>query len=240
MIKILFSLTVLTLGLALFLSTPQVTYAANSGPAYPYSLQVMPGKEAGTVDLKWLDDSTSNRYDLTYGTDSAANMWGVQNINENQNSWTWFTVKSLNPGTTYYFSLVAKNGDQYIAKTGPVSTMATSGQVMATPPAVQQVSINTSSGPTGKYSFKAQKSQKSGSVDVSWVDDGSANQYDLVYGTEPGKYMWGVQNISEKPNTTNMFTVMALQPGVRYYFALVPEVSGTFVEMSSPVSAVAR
>lgn len=244
--KIFFNLLGLTVSFFAFLFMANPSLAHDSGPAYPYSLQVMPGQVAGTVDLKWLDDSTANRYDLTYGTDASANMWGVQNINENPNSWTMFTVRGLNPGTTYYFMMVAKNGDQYVAKTGPVSTMAKSGMAKAAPVAVapvkpaQAADQSLNMGPTSRYSFQVMTGQKSGSVDLKWKDDESANQYDLVYGLEQGKYLWGVQDIKESMNMNQSFTVMGLQPGVKYYFSLVAENGGSFYLQAGPLTVTSK
>lgn len=204
----------------------------------------MTGSKPGTIDLSWIDDGTANQYDIVYGINTNSNMWGVQDIKEAPNTTNRFMVDSLEPGKTYVFTLVAETSGTFVAKSGPVSTTAASGimqQATAVVAPMQPATpTSVSSGPTSRYNFQVMTGSKSGSVDLKWTNDTSANQFDVVYGIQPGQYMWGVQNIPVSANMNTMFTVSALQPGVRYYFALVSEVSGTFVLKTDPISAIAK
>lgn len=237
--KIFLFLFSLTFCFIFYLMVAGTSYAAFSGPTSPYSLQAMTGTKAGTVDISWMDDGTANQYDLTYGSDSNANMWGVQNIKENVGMLTKFTVGELTPGTTYYFMLISEVSGTFVAKSGPVSAMAKSGMVQATP-TMQPSTQSVNEGPTSRYNFQVMTGQNSGTVDLKWKDDESANQYDLVYGLEPGKYLWGVQDIKENMNMTNTFTVKSLQPETKYYFSLVAQNNDSFFLQAGPLSTFSK
>ncbi len=245
-------ITSLLLGVFIFLLIPVSAHAqATSGPVNPYSLWAKSGPMAGQVTLYWTDDGTASQYDVSYGTSAGQDMWGALNIGAVQDAVNSYAVGALTPGTTYYFSLVAKNGDQFVARTGPVWAKAAGGQVAAATTAklapvahavapVVQSTPTVGAGPVSDYSFQASAGRSAGTVDLMWTDKDTASQYDLVYGTEPGKYMFGVQNIQEISSMPMKFTVGALERGKRYYFALVAENNGKTVLTTDSISAVAR
>ena len=184
--KIYLLTAALIINLLVLLLNPISVSAHSSGPAYPFALQAMSGSTAGTVDLMWMDDGSANQYDLTYGTSEGVYTWGVQDIKENPNMTTSFTVGGLTPGVTYHFMLIAEVSGTYASKSGPVSAIAKSGAVKAVTPAVSmpqavaptpQVVSKASSdqmlnqGPTSRYNFEVMTGQKTGSVDLEWMDD---------------------------------------------------------------------
>jgi len=90
-------------------------------------------------------------------------------------------------------------------------------------------------GPVGKQSLWAKPGPSIGQVSLYWKQADSANNYHLVYGTQPGKEQYGALNIG---NTT-WYTVKHLAAGTRYYFALVPLFNGRPLYTTSWVSATA-
>lgn len=244
--KLLSYITSFFIGVFIFFLIPVSAHAqVTSGPVNPYSLWAKSGPTAGQVTLYWTDDGTASQYDVMYGTAAGQNMWGALNIGAVQDAVNSYAVGALTPGTTYYFSLVAKQGDTFVATTGPVSAKAAGGQVVtaaaaAPVQAAQAAAPAVSAGPVSDYTFKAETGATAGTVDLSWMDKDTASQYDLVYGTEQGKYMFGVQNVQEISGGTMKFTVGALESKKRYYFALVAESSGKTILTTDSISAIAR
>lgn len=239
--KVLSYITSFIFGIFLFLLfSPSSAYAqVTSGPVNPYSFWAKSGPVAGQVTIYWTDDSTAGQYDVIYGTAAGKYTWGALNIGAVQDAVNSYTVGALTPGVTYYFSLIAKNGDTFVARTGPVWARAASGQV---PAQTAQASVPvaapmTSSGPVGDFSFRAASGITAGTIDLMWIDNGTASQYDLVYGTTPGQYTFGVQSIQQVSDQTMKFTVGALTPGVTYYFVLYAKQGNQFVSTSPLVSA---
>ncbi len=216
---------------------------ASSGPVWPYGLTVKTGNNPGTVWVMWKDDGATNKYNLTYGTDQKANMFGVVGLPFTKSMGNSFEVGQLGGGTTYYFSLVGETGGTP-NMSGPVSAVAKEGtavqaMVPATTTPAPAAAVSTSSGPVWPYGFMAATGATSGTVKLTWTADTTANKYDIVYGLMPGQYLWGAQGMSFTPIAMNSFTVRYLQSGVRYYFALVGEKDGATVSWGTPVSAVA-
>ncbi len=228
---------------------PISAFASTSGPVNPYSFSVKAGSQAGTVDVMWSDDGATNQYDIDYGTDPNNLTYGSVAMPFNAGSTNSFEVGSLTPGVTYYFSLVGETGNG-ANNSGPVSIKApgkagssnvlgvSTGPGMAASGNTSEVlGTSVTSGPVGQYSFSATTGSAAGTVNLMWKDDGSSAAYDIVYGTIPGQYVYGLVGMPFNPRTTNSFTVGSLVKGKRYYFALVSE--GTQIT-SNPVSAVAR
>jgi hypothetical protein len=93
-------------------------------------------------------------------------------------------------------------------------------------------------GPENPYSFSATSGAQSGSVTITWYDDSSAKQYNLLYGTDPSHYSFGVVKLPDVQNTANTFTVNYLTPGQTYYFTLIG-ITATTPQYAGPVAAVA-
>src|ERR1700744_5925711 len=91
------------------------------------------------------------------------------------------------------------------------------------------------SGPEQPYSFSAVSGNTPGSVTIHWYDDRTATQYNLLYGTDPSHYNYGMVNLPDAANTSNSFTVNYLTPGTTYYFTLI----GVGGSPSGPVAAEA-
>ena len=228
------------------LTNPSVVRA--DGPVSPYSFSAVTGSNPGQITLMWVDDTTASQYDVMYGTIPGNYVYGVQDIPEKSNALNTYTINLLNPGQKYYFKLIAEKEGQFFAQSGPVWAVARMGTVkvpVSVQTQVQPVSqanqaVQSVPSSTSAYSFSAKTGSVSGTVDLMWVDDGTANQYDLVYGTQPGKYIYGVQNLPEIQNSVNKFTVRLLNPGQRYYFAVGAERNNSTVQTTNSVSAIAR
>lgn len=82
------------------------------------------GSQPGTINLTWSDpQNMANNYQISYGTTSAANMWGALNISETPGG-NNLTVGSLVPGQTYYFTLYSYNGGNFVKTSATVSAVA--------------------------------------------------------------------------------------------------------------------
>lgn len=213
-----------------------------SGPVYPYAFQTSPGALSGQILIQWTDDGSASRYDLMYGFGPGQYQWGAQKIPFTANSVNSFTINSLTAGTIYYLALVAKKGDDFVAISGPIAARASANNTSLPKQTIlkSQKTLPTSAGPVSNYNFQASTGQIGGTIDLTWSDDGSANQYDIAYGFGPGQYRWGALDLPETPNTINHYTVRFLTPGVTYYFSLVPENSGKSITTTFPIGVSAR
>lgn len=88
-------------------------------------------------------------------------------------------------------------------------------------------------GPAGKHMLKAVSGPKAGQVTLYWNDAQEADNYHLVYGTDSKNLKFGVLNIGK----TKSYTVKLLNPGTKYYFALVPVLHDAALYTSEWVSA---
>lgn len=107
-------------------------------------------------------------------------------------------------------------------------------------PALAQQTPVVNQGPVSVYKFKAAPSWKFGRMNLSWTDNGSADRYNLLYGTKPGKYTYGVISLPFTPFAKNNFPVNFLKSDKIYYFALIAFKNGEFVYMTPPVSAISN
>ena len=80
--------------------------------------------------------------------------------------------------------------------------------------------VLASNPPVNPYSFNAVPGSKVGTVKVTWYDDGDADKYNLIYGTDPNNYTFGVVDMGHSKKKANEFTVEYLIPGQTYYFKL--------------------
>lgn len=88
---------------------------------------------------------------------------------------------------------------------------------------------------TDSIKLSAMPGSEVGSVFLSWNSPGQVNTYNVVYGTEPGVYKYGVTDIGYRASTT----IGGLEPGKKYYFALSPVISGTAYDYTNEASSVA-
>lgn len=227
-----YSLLILALVSLSALIRPQAAQAEDCGgpvPPKPMKVWAKPGPSGGQVTLYWDASPHANRYAVAYGTKSNKYMYGADNIgNENSRS---YTVKSLASGQKYYFRVAAANGCSSSPFSDEVSAVSSAGGVVMVQKSVtaqkveaispkteaKVVSVSTA-GPVGVQKLWAKSGPKMGEVTLYWMNNESADNYHLVYGTQHGKFKYGALNIGK----VNKFTVMKLAAGVEYHFALVP------------------
>jgi len=213
---------------AVSLMKPQQVAAAEGGPAGTHMLRAVAGPNLGEVTLSWNDALAVDNYHLVYGTSSKNMQYGLLNIGNVKT----YTVKMLAPGTKYYFAIVPVRDNVALYTSEWVSAQPSGGVVKQVTPvtsaepvkAVTKITpVTTTSavitaGPAGKHRLVANTGPKSGEVTLTWRHVDDANNYHLVYGTEPGKYKYGQLNIG----WVTSYTVRRLVAGKAYYFALVP------------------
>lgn len=216
--------------IALFLVVSSVS--ASSGPVGRNGLRVFQGPGAGEVTLEWqrffLD---GENFSIHYGTSSKAYQFAAPYVGYVST----YTVSGLTPGQRYFFAVEGiRVGNVSAGSDGEVSIVAPRGLV----------TVIGTSGPIGRNFLVAKPGKKSGTVDLSWKRFFNDTQlYNVVYGLKPGQYTYGVLGaIDTTPEDLGnyTYTIGALQPGKRYYFALVPQRSGTGQYITPWVSAVAK
>jgi hypothetical protein len=226
----------------LLLLFPTISFAStttkqiSSGPVNPFSFSAAPGVAPGTIDITWFDDGMQTRtYNLFYGISPGDYIYAVPNIAHYNGQVNIFTVGSLNPNTTYYFRLDCISGGTY-QTSGPIMAVSSSGSTQTT----KALTSEPKTGANNSFFFSVTKGPISGTVNVNWYDNGTANKYDIVYGTSPYNSQYGVNGVYYKKNVDNTFTVSALAPGKTYYFSLVAERDSNVIFWSQPLSATAR
>lgn len=231
---------------------PSSVQAADCGGPYPPSpvrVWATSGPMSGEVTLHWDATAYANRYAVAYGTGNNNYTYGADNIGGSAS--TSYTVKSLVPGTKYYFRIAAAKDCSSGPFSSEVAALAMTGETVAVQPsvtskvpaAVQEVvapSISTvspsvSGGPTGKLMLSAVTGPMTGEVTVYWQNNELADNYHLVYGTSPNDMRYGALNIGKEMK----YTVKSLIPGTKYYFSLVPVKGAIALYTTQSVSAVA-
>lgn len=221
----------------ILLSIPAVVFAqAVAGPVYPYAFQASPGSSPGQIDITWMDDGSATRYDISYGFGPGQYQWSALVIPFTAYGTNSFTIGYLSPGITYYLLLTSKKGDDFVTTSGPISTYAAGGTKIKNATKLKA----RMSGPVSIYNFQATTGSGKGTIDLSWIDSESANQYAIMFGLKPGQYQWGVFTINEIANVINHFTVEYLISGTTYYFSLIPKNNGLAASPTFPIFAVAR
>jgi len=167
-------------------------------------------------------------------TEQIPTIIGLVNMAYSKNQANEFTVEYLIPGKTYYFMLLGMSGSDE-TKSGPVKAVAAT-----TYTSVKPTDYSQSKNYEMPYLFTIGYGGSSGTVNVTWFDNDSADRYDIVYGVKPNEYLYGVQNVPYQENLSNTFTIGALTPSKTYYFALVAERNGSVVLWSAPLSITAR
>jgi hypothetical protein len=226
-----FSVVIFLLGLLVFLSGASSAKAFSAGPVGRNALRAYPGPGVGEVTIDWqryfLD---GENFSLHYGTVPGGYQWVAPYIGYIST----YTVRGLTPGKRYFFAVEGiRTGGSSAGWDGEVSAIA--------PSAPTTVVIG---GPIGRNSLVAKTGAKSGTVDLTWKRFFNDTQlYSIVYGLQPGKFIYGVLNaVDTTPADVGnyTYTIGALRPGVRYYFALVPQRNGQAIYVSTQTSAVAR
>jgi len=229
------TLAVFFLAVFFFLKITSQVIAATNGPTGPYSFSAAPGAKKGTIKLVWYDDSTVKQYNLSYGFDQSKYIYGVVDLPRTPNRATEFLIEYLTPGQTYYFTLYGVKNDGTGNEAGPVMSKAASANNIQT----AKSTYYTNDHPTIPYAFSLNYGNK-GEVILSWIDNGTADKYDVVYGTKPGNYVYGFQGMPFTMNSKNTFTVGALNSGTTYYFALVTERNNSVISWSDPLNITAK
>lgn len=212
--------------------------AFNNGPVNPYSFSAEAGNQTGTVKLTWYDDGNEDQFNLLYGTGSSNFQFGQVALPVTHNGANTFTVSYLMPGQTYYFLLIGIHGNSSSAS-GPVTAVAFDPN--SPPVSVSQSLVNSlNTQATIPYDFRVGQSFSSGTVTLIWTDNGTANRYDIVYGTTPGEYIYGVQNVPFTPNNASAYSIGYLKPYTTYYFELVAEKNGNVVAWTNPIAALTK
>lgn len=224
----------ITLSVFLFLLSVSVASAATtSGPVGRNGVRAYPGPGVGQVTLEWGRFFVDiENYIVHYGAGS-----GFYNLgNSYIGNIVTYTISGLTPGQRYFFAVEGvRTGNVPVGVDAEVSAVAPS----------RPVTVVSTSGPVGRNQMKARTGRRSGTVDLSWKRFFSDTKlYNLIYGLQPGKYIYGVLDaVDTTPSDPGNFTytIGALQPGKRYYFALIPQrADGTAIYVTSEVSAVAR
>lgn len=225
-------LTFAVLTLFLVLTFPK-SAKASSGPIGQNEIRTESGPGVGEITLMWRRvDATVTNYSLVYGTQSGKYTYGADKIG----NIVTYTVKSLNPGQKYCFLLYPYLNDQINPSKNP--------ELCETAASSTNTVVGTT-GPYGRNLMTAVAGPASGQVTLNWTKYFSDTQsYSLVYGLKPGKYIYGVVDARDasNPNDSNFtFTVGMLNPGTRYYFALIPKLSsGQALYVTAEVSAISH
>lgn len=205
---------------------------ATSGPTGSNAVLTETGPGVGQVTINWARYYQNvDSYRIVYGTQPGKYTFGTGNLGNSVVT----TISSLNPGQKYYFYLYPSYQGQPLTPVSPeVSEVAA-----ATPHTV----VGTS-GPYGSRTLTATTGPSKGQVTLTWTQKNPATTgFNVVYGTQPGKYTFGAQNVGLNGvvGTTVTFTVGYLNPGQRYYFAVNPlRNDGTGFYNSAEVSQVAH
>jgi hypothetical protein len=205
------------------------TTHALSGPTGLNYIRTEAGPGAGQITLNWQRyNSDVTGYMIQYGTAPGKYQYSTVLLGNVATT----TIGYLTPGIRYYFRLIPfRNNAQANPVSPEVSDVATSAPH----------TVVGTSGPYGQRHLMAVSGPGIGQVTLTWQRlYPGGDTYHITYGLQPGKYIYGAQNIGSAPNGNNSFTVGALASGVRYYFAVVPSHGGVSIYDSAEVSTVAR
>ncbi len=153
-----------------------------------------------SAQLIWSAAAGAGSYDVLLGTTNPPPFAGSTNA-------TSFTASDLTPGTTYFWSVVARSSCDREKKTAtPVRTFRTNGS--CPDPGVFTLTAPTS-GTTGA----------STDTTLDWSDSANATSYDLYLGTsaDPPVFLLGL--------TTSSVRVSGLTPGAQYFWRVIANVA---------------
>lgn len=205
-----------------------------SGPIGSNNLRVYPGPGKGEATLEWQRVSPQGEnYSILYGNSSKKYIYQARYVGYVAT----YTVRDLKPGNRYFFALQRIwTGDSYQPLEGEVSVVAPSAPV----------TVAGTAGPIGRNGLTAKSGPKAGQISLTWNKVFEDTQgYSIVYGTTPGKYVYGAVNavtVNSSTDTHFSFTVGSLKSGQKYYLALIPNRSsfGGGIYTTAEVSATAR
>ena len=223
----------------IFLAVGKLTtvFAFDGGPINPYSFSAIGGQRVGTISLMWYDDGNENQFNLLYGTNPSNFQYGQISLPDIHNAINTYVVGHLTPGVTYYFSLIGFNGGSTYSS-GPITAVASEED--GSPISLSQSLANSANTqPSIPYGFRVDQTSST-TVTFIWTDNGTANRYDIVYGTTPGKYVYGVQNVPFTPGNATAYSIGDLNPDTVYYFELVAERNGIVVAWTNPITALTK
>lgn len=103
-------------------SNPVAQPITNHLPEYGFTAQA--GSTPGTVLLSWTDNDSADKYDIVYGKAPDSLVYGVENVPFTHNAQNFYSIGALQPGQTYYFSLVAERNSSIVLWSDPVSAAA--------------------------------------------------------------------------------------------------------------------
>lgn len=210
--------------------SPQIVFA-RSGPVGLNQVITDSGPASGQVTLHWARySSVVDNYIISYGTSPGKYQYATPDRGNNVVE----TIGSLQLGVRYYFLIKGYSQGNPLPLVSPeVSEIAASSQT----------SVLSTAGPFGLRQLTAVSGPASGQVTLKWLSIlPDTNNFSVVYGTKPGVYIYGALNIAPgvTPGTMTMYIVGSLNPGTRYYFAVVPMQNGSGIYYSGEVSQVAR
>jgi len=201
-----------------------------SGPVGRNGLTAYPGPGVGEVTLEWQRFfSDGENFTVHYGTVSKVYPYTAPYVGYIST----FVVKGLTPGTKYYFVVEG-------IRVGNVSA-GWDGEVSAVAPA-SAVNVAVTAGPVGRNLLNVKAGPKTGQVTLNWTRFyADTEKYNIVYGLKPGSYSYGLLNAIDTTPQDNLYSYVigSLNSGTRYYFALIPQRSGTGTYVTSEVSVVA-
>ncbi len=208
-------------------------YAVSAGPVEPYDLTAVAGATSGSIQVTWKDTGgNGDYYNILYGTTPDSSAYGVVHITRLPDQINQFTIQDLSTGQTYFIKLFGVQNGGAMVESGPVVAQAAITNTTANAPTYYSASKNFEM----PYLFALAYGKTPHTIDVNWFDNDSANQYDIVYGTSPALYQYGVLNMPHQENLSNTFTIGALVPGTTYYVALVAKKDGVLVSWSGPLA----
>lgn len=204
---------------------------ARSGPVGLNQVITDSGPAVGQVTLHWARySSVVDNYKIYYGITSGNYQYSTADIGNNVVQ----TIGGLKPGSRYYFLIAGYSGGTPLPLVSPEVS-----EIAASSPAT----VLGTAGPYGSRQLSAVSGPASGQVSLKWLSIlPNTSNFSVVYGTQPGNYIYGALNIA--PGVTQgswiTYTVGSLNPGTRYYFAVVPMQSGTGIYYTGEVSQTAR
>lgn len=205
---------------------------ATSGPVGLNGLRTESGPGIGQVTLDWFRYySQVDNYSIAYGTQSGNYIYNTGNIGNVSVD----TIAGLNPGQRYYFFVYPSSQGQPLPPTSPeVSEIAASSPK----------TVRETAGPTGPRALTAVTGSAQGQVTLMWNQIlPNVNDFSILYGIQPGVYQYGALNVFNGTTGSGAalkFTIGALNPGQRYYFAVIPMQNGQALYSSAEVSQVAH
>jgi len=202
-----------------------------SGPVGLNQVITDSGPASGQVTLHWARYSpVVDNYKIFYGMQSGKYQYATSDIGNNVVE----TIGALKPGARYYFLIQGYSQGNTLPLVSPeVSEIAASSQT----------TVIASTGPYGSRQLSAVSGPESGQVTLKWTSVlPNTNNFSVVYGIQPGVYIYGALNIAPgaMPGSWHTYTVGFLNPGKRYYFAVVPMQNGSGIYYTGEVSQVAR